>query len=230
MEEVLLRFPHLGQNIFESLTNQDLAQCREICQMWKDFIDVEKFFVIRRIRAFFMKLPISLEKALKQSTFEQVKEMASTIQKFQEMWNSEMSPLHDAVAMDRQEDYKIFWEIFDPSNIDLSNGEELTPLQMAAGKGYLAICKLIRNNENNYYKNIFRFAKGKTPVCIFPCRRQMWCKGGSGHLEVIFRELYCSGNVWVLALLGQNPEANYCWLNKSVPYCCPPRRIPPRRI
>ena len=227
MEEVLLRFPHLGQNIFKSLTNEDLVQCREICQMWKDFIDVEKFFAIRRIRAFFMKLPISLEKALKQSTFEQVKEMASTIQKFQEMWNSEMSPLHDAVAM---QNYAIFWEIFDESKIDVSKGEKLTPLQMATGKGYMAICKLIRNNENNYYKNIFRFAKGKTPVCIFQCRHLMWCKGGSGHLEVIFRELYSSGNIWVLALLGQNPEANYCWLNTSVPYCCPPRIQPIRRI
>ena len=222
MEELLLRFPHLSQNIFKSLTNQDLAQCREICQMWKDSIDVEKFFAIRRIQTFFIKLPASLEKALKQSTFEQVKEMASTIQKFQEMWNSEMSPLHDAVAM---QDYTIFWEIFDESTIDTSRSEELTPLQMAAGKGYLAICKLIRNNEKRYYKNLFRFAKGKTPVCIFQCRRLMWCKGGSAHLEIIFRELYSSGNIWVLALLGQNPEANYCWMNKSVAFCHPPRRI-----
>ena len=212
MEEVLLRFPHLGQNIFESLADQDLAQSREISQMWKHFLDVEKFFAIRRIQAFFMKLPISLEKALKHSTFEQVKEMASTIQKFQEMWNSEMSPLHDAVAM---QDYTIFREIFDESNIDTSRSEELTPLQMAAGKGYLAICKLIRNHENNYYKNLFRFAKGKTPVCIFQCPRHMWCKGGSGLLKNIFRELYRSGNVWVLALLGQNPEADYCWMSKS---------------
>ena len=226
MEEVLLRFPHLGQNIFKSLTNQDLAKCREISQMWKHFLDVEKFFAIRKIRAFFMKLPISLEKALKQSTFEQVKEMASTIQKFQEMWNSEMSPLHDAVAM---QDYKIFWEIFDESKIDRS--EDLTPIEMVVGKGYLAICKLIRNNENSYYKNLFRFVKGKTPVCIFQCRHHMWCKGSSGaDLENIFRQLYCSGNVWVLALLGQNPEANYCWMNKSVAYCCPPRILPHRRI
>ena len=206
MEEVLLRFPHLGQNIFKSLTNEDLVQCREICQMWKDFIDVEKFFAIRRIRAFFIKLPISFEKALKQSTFEQVKEMASTIQKFQEMWNSEMSPLYDAAAM---EDYKIFWEIFDESNIDLSKDKELTPLQMAAGKGYLAICKLIRNNEKNYYKNIFQFVKGKTPVCIFQCRRKMLCKGSSADLEIIFRKLYKSGNVLVLALLGQNFKIIY---------------------
>ena len=221
MEEVLLRFSHLGQNIFESLTNDDLAKSREICQMWKLFIDSEKFFVTRKIQTFFIKLPISLEKALKQSTFDEVEEMASTIQKFQEMWNSDMSPLHDAVAM---QNYSIFWEIFDESNIDVSKGEELTPLQMATGKGYMAICKLIRNYENNYYKNIFRFAKGKTPVCIFHCRRLMWCKGGSAHLEIIFRELYSSGNIWVLALLGQNPETNYCWLNTSVAFCHPPRR------
>ena len=226
MEEVLLRFPHLGQNIFKSLADQDLAQSREISQMWKHFLDVEKFFAIRKIRAFFMKLPISLEKALKQSTFEQVKEMVSTIQEFQEMWHSEMSPLHDAVAM---QDYKIFWEIFDESKIDRS--EDLTPIEMVVGKGYLAICKLIRNNENNYYKNLFRFVKGKTPVCIFQCRHHMWCKGSSGAcLENVFRQLYCSGNVWVLALLGQNPEAYYCWMNKSVAFCCPPRILPIRRI
>ena len=199
MEEVLLRFPHLGQNIFESLTNQDLAQSREISQTWKLFLDVEKFFEIRRIQTFFIKLPISLEKALKQSTFEQVKEMASTIQKFQQMWNSEMSPLHDAAAM---EDYTIFYKIFD-INIDNSRCEELTPLQMAAGKGYMAICKLIRNYENNYFKNIFRFAKGKTPVDIqYNCRR----------LRFIFYEFFRSGNVWFLAVLGQNPNAKYCFI------------------
>ena len=49
MEEVLLRFPHLGQNIFESLADQDLAHSREITQMWKLFLDDEKFFFIRRI-------------------------------------------------------------------------------------------------------------------------------------------------------------------------------------
>ena len=197
MEEVLLRFPHLSQNIFKSLTNQDLAQSREISQTWKLFLDVEKFYVIRRIQTFFIKLPISLEKALKQSTFEQVKEMASTIQKFQQMWNSEMSPLHDAAAM---EDYTIFYKIFD-INIDNSRCEELTPLQMAAGKGYMAICKLIRNYENNYFKNIFRFAKGKTPVDIqYNCRR----------LRFIFYEFFRSGNVWFLAVLGQNPKAKYC--------------------
>ena len=221
MEQVLLRFPHLGQNIFNALTNEDLAQSREICQMWKFFIDFEKFFAIRKIQTFFIQLPTNLEKALNQSTFDQVKEMASTIQKFQEMWNSDMSPLHDAAAM---QNCTIFEEIFDESNIDVSKGEELTPLQMATGKGYLAICKLIRNNENNYYKNIFRFSKGQTPACMSKCQL-MWCKGGSARLEIIFRELYRSGNVWVIALLGQNPEANYCWINKSVTFCRPPRRF-----
>ena len=223
MEEVLQRFSHLGQDIFEFLTNQDLAKSREISQICKVFIDYEKIFLKRRIQTFFIKLPISLEKALKQSTVEQVKEMASNIQKFEEMWNSEMSPLHDAAVMGNS---SMFLELFDPSNIDNSRDEELTPIHMIAGKGYLAICKLIRDYENNYYKNIFRFVKGKTPFCIFQSRCQMWCKGGSACLEIIFHQLYRSGNVWVLALLGQNPEANYCWLNKSVTFCHPwPRMI-----
>ena len=200
MEEVLSRFPHVGQIIFEFLTIQDLAQSREISQTWKVYIDYEKIFLKRRIQTFFINLPISLEKALKQSTVEQVKEMASNIQKFEEMWNSEMSPLHDAAVMGN---CSMFLDLFDPSNTDNSRGEKLIPLQMAAGKGYMAICKLIRNYENNYFKNIFRFAKGKTPVDIqYNCRR----------LRFIFYEFFRSGNVWFLAVLGQNANAKYCFI------------------
>ena len=197
MEEILLRFSHLGQIIFESLTNQDLAQSREISQFCKDFIEHEKIFLKRRIQTFFIKLPISFEKAFKKSTVEQVQEMASNIQKFEEMWNSEMSPLHDAAVMGK---ISMFLELFDPTNIDNTRGEKLAPLQMAAGKGYLAICKLIRNNENNYFKNMFRFAKGITPADVQFCSK----------LRFIFCEFFRSGNVWFLAVLGQNPKAKYC--------------------
>ena len=89
MEEVLLRFGHLAQDIFGSLTNKDLVQSREVSRIWKYFMDVEKISQIRRIQKF-VKPVIALKKALKRSTIEEIKELASTIQKFQEVWNIEI--------------------------------------------------------------------------------------------------------------------------------------------
>ena len=42
MEEVLLRFPHLGDQIFENLDNENLAQSRTISRSWLAFINEEK--------------------------------------------------------------------------------------------------------------------------------------------------------------------------------------------
>lgn len=41
MEELLLRFHHLGQQIFESLNYQNITKCREVNKLWKKFIDKE---------------------------------------------------------------------------------------------------------------------------------------------------------------------------------------------
>ena len=113
MVEVLLRFGHLAQDILGSLTNKDLVQSREVSRIWKYFMDVEKISQIRRIQKF-VKPVIALKKALKRSTIEEIKEMASTIQKFQDIWNFEKcgmlakyfdtNPHIEAVVM---EDYSI---------------------------------------------------------------------------------------------------------------------------
>ena len=42
MEEVLLRFDHIGKKIFGKLENGDLAKCREVERSWQNFIDEEK--------------------------------------------------------------------------------------------------------------------------------------------------------------------------------------------
>ena len=39
MEEVLLRFPHIGEGIFESLDEKSIETCRRLCRTWKNFIE-----------------------------------------------------------------------------------------------------------------------------------------------------------------------------------------------
>ena len=41
MEEVLLRFDHIGKQMFARLDNGDLAKCREVGRSLKNFIDEE---------------------------------------------------------------------------------------------------------------------------------------------------------------------------------------------
>ena len=50
MEEVLLRFPHLAENIFKLLTNKILVKCRNISKSWNDFIIDQKFIWMRLIK------------------------------------------------------------------------------------------------------------------------------------------------------------------------------------
>ena len=44
MEEVIARFPHLAEYIFNSLSNKTLADCRKVNKAWKGFIDSKRFY------------------------------------------------------------------------------------------------------------------------------------------------------------------------------------------
>ena len=47
MEEVLLRFPHLGEQIFKKLFNKNLVKCLIASKTWYHFIIKEKFYKLR---------------------------------------------------------------------------------------------------------------------------------------------------------------------------------------
>ena len=50
MEEIILRFPHLGESIFEQLDNESLAKSREVCDFWKNFVECQTFYNLRLMR------------------------------------------------------------------------------------------------------------------------------------------------------------------------------------
>ena len=39
IEDLIERFPHIVENIFENLDNKSLANCRGISKSWQEFID-----------------------------------------------------------------------------------------------------------------------------------------------------------------------------------------------
>ena len=51
MEEILLRFPHLSENIFDSLCNKSLHHSKNVSRSWCNFLENQKFHEIRKIMA-----------------------------------------------------------------------------------------------------------------------------------------------------------------------------------
>ena len=49
MEEVLLRFPHLANNIFEELDCRSMANCSKISRSWMKFLKEEEILTKMRV-------------------------------------------------------------------------------------------------------------------------------------------------------------------------------------
>ena len=50
MEEVLARFPYLGDKIFQNLDSYSLIRCKEVSRTWENFMKVEKSCYLRIIQ------------------------------------------------------------------------------------------------------------------------------------------------------------------------------------
>ena len=75
-EKTFLRFPHIAEQIFESLDIQNLSKCQEVSRCWKEFIFQSKPF-FRQIENY-TSIPRSmLKKSLKNYNFQTLHKMAN---------------------------------------------------------------------------------------------------------------------------------------------------------
>ena len=51
MEILFQRFSHLSKAIFNCLGNKSLVKCKEVSEIWRDYISEENFYLIRIIRS-----------------------------------------------------------------------------------------------------------------------------------------------------------------------------------
>ena len=51
MENLTLRFPHLSENIFNLLDNENIARCMQVSRFWKGYLNNPKFLDFRKITA-----------------------------------------------------------------------------------------------------------------------------------------------------------------------------------
>ena len=142
MEEVFLRFPHLGESIFQNLDNQNLSKCLEVGSSWKSFIDSAYLMWIRIKR----KYPLQNEAHIK------------PIHQYETSINGEnycTTDLHLAALTGQTQIFEFLFEedFLSEKNSDpyqyLNSDYGMTPFHLAAAKGRLDICRFIVNKIGN---------------------------------------------------------------------------------
>ena len=131
INEVLIRFPHIGKQIFANLDDQNLTKCREVCDPWMTFLDSEKFIWTRIILSHIEETNNwNWQKFIFTTSTPMLCQIAKRIQLFYKYENTtgivkEMSPLHFAAMTPLPIAY-----------VD-------TRLRLATAKGNLELCKMI---------------------------------------------------------------------------------------
>ena len=172
MEELILRFGHLSEQIFDSLDNEYLSNCRKVCRNWCQFLNESKCFNARIIPAIQqregklhqlgvdLRIDISHFKRLKMkvilTALDQVNQLCSWWKTVDPLGET---PFHIMAENGLLELYKLTIEnAYEKHPRDNS---KITPLHLAASNGHLEVCQLIIDNvEDKNPLDLF----GKTPL------------------------------------------------------------------
>ena len=167
MEEVLKRFLHLGDNIFQNLDSKSLIKCKEVKRTWKNFIKVDKCSYFRVIQWYTNCSESLMRKIAEESggaiiILSIIREIYRNFapgtkqhHKYSQKWN--MTPLHLAAESGQPGAYHLIMEnvinknplnmLSDEMSCTYRKGEELhefcvaTPFHLAAQNGNLSVCK-----------------------------------------------------------------------------------------
>ena len=134
MEEILLRFPHLSEEIFNLLDNKSLGKSKKVDRHWNVYIAKQKFISIRIIKITvgrFQKVGPEWNKLLSKSTTKTTTDLQKAVQLFY---------LEQKISQGRSK-RTIF------HNLNMPNG--ITPLHIAAFSGDLDLLKIILGENKN---------------------------------------------------------------------------------
>ena len=172
MEEVLARFPHLGDKILKKLDSKSLINCKEVNRTFKDFMKVEKRSYLSAIQ-WYTNCSDSLMREIVEKCGAAIIILSilreifgnfirGTKQHHKYLQKMEQTPLHFAAERGQSGVYQLIMEnIVDKNpfhNCWFSISWKIrrrekwfapgsaTPLHLAAKNGYFSVCKLIIEN------------------------------------------------------------------------------------
>ena len=135
MEEIILRFPHLSDKIFNLLDNKSLEKSRKVDRYWNVYIAKQKFYSIRIIKTTverFQEVGPEWNKFFVKSTIKTITNLQQAVQFFY---------LEQKMSQTGSKS-RIFCSLKMPNGI--------TPLHIAAYSGDLVLLKTILGNNQKY--------------------------------------------------------------------------------
>ena len=172
IEEILTRFPHIGEQIFANLDDQNLTKCREVCDTWMTFLNNEKLIWTRIILSHIEEdNSWNWKKFLSTTSTPMLSKISRKIRFFYksepicyifQCIHREMSPLHFAAMMDDDTSYCA--NLIKNDTINYPTDESgMTPLHYAAKYGYISVCQLLLEKfTDKNPKNLL----GETPFAL----------------------------------------------------------------
>ena len=141
MEEALLRFSHIGDQILKHLNNEDYINCREISETFKSFIDNQKLLSVRIIERYINSTD-EWQTFLKKSRKGEIFEVAQAVKCLPDDETPiDVTPLQCAAMFGNCKILKKWLEYL-PSEMD-HQYEKVHPLEFAASYGQLEAYILI---------------------------------------------------------------------------------------
>ena len=106
MEEILFKFPHLSEKMFDGLDNESMVNCKEVSKFWCDYICEQKFYHIRIICLTvgkFHEVGKAWENVFRKSTTDTIMKLRLAAEKFYQkqdkmIFNEGLTPIHVASA------------------------------------------------------------------------------------------------------------------------------------
>ena len=93
IEDMFLRFPHIGEQILEKLEDDSLSKCQKVSKPWKDFITKNKVWPIEVLRKNTMIPKATLKKTMHKHELKIVQKLANcTINECKDMAPHEITP------------------------------------------------------------------------------------------------------------------------------------------
>ena len=149
MDEIIMRFPVIAQQIFDQLSNKYLTNCKAVKPDWNRFVKGSRILLIRIIVKYSERSLYSFgkqwKKLIQKESCKNLRKIIIAMDQFYKKNNFRMlyqwSPHHVAADYGCNELYKFVIEKVGNENV--GNENDVTPLHIAVQYGHQEISKLI---------------------------------------------------------------------------------------